>query len=55
MLSKVILDKKIIRKITFRRANVLYIKYNKELQTAFYKTDLMKKYKPIDIREVMAL
>lgn len=55
MLSKVILDRKIIRKFTFRRANVLYVKYNKELNTAFYRTDLMKKYKPIDIKEVMAL
>ena len=55
MVRKIIFDSKLIMSIIGKKADMLIIEYNVKNKRAFYKTNSMKKRKPICIDRVINL
>lgn len=55
MVKKIILDKELIYNLIHKSCDVLVIKYNTKNKRAFYKTNLVDEYYPIEIGRVINL
>lgn len=55
MVEKIINDKMLIKKLTNREDKHLIVQYNMKNRRAWFKTETMKKRKPIELSRVIEL